>query len=141
MFGRVVGVFIDAQHDGDVFVLGRGADDHFLDGAAQVGGGFFLVGEASGGFDDYLRADLFPGNLGRVFLGEDAEVVAGHLDGVFGEGDLLFQVAEDRIVFEQVRESLGVGQIINRDEVNLLVAQSRPQDVAPDTAKTINANF
>jgi hypothetical protein len=38
-------------------------------------------------------------------------------------------------------ERLGVGQIIDCDEVNLLVSQSRPQDVAPDPAKTIDANF
>jgi hypothetical protein len=40
-----------------------------------------------------------------------------------------------------MRERFGVGQIINRDEVNLLVSQRRPQDVAPDPAETIDANF
>ena len=72
----VVRVFVDAEHDGDVFVLGGRGDDDLFDRAAQVLACVFGFGEMARGFDDDFRADRFPVNRRRVFLGEDAKLVA-----------------------------------------------------------------
>ena len=54
---------------------------------------------------------------------------------------LRVQVAEHRIVFEQVRERVRAGQIVDGDEVDVPVAERRAHDVAADAAETVNANL
>ena len=65
------------------------------------------VGEASGGFHHHLRAQRLPVQLGRVFFGKDADLAAVDVDGVRRGGDVVLQVAEDGVVFEQMRQRLG----------------------------------
>ncbi len=60
----IVSLLVHAQHQGDVFILGRGGNDDFLHRAAHVFLGVVGVGEAAGGFEDDLGADGFPGKLG-----------------------------------------------------------------------------
>jgi len=38
-------------------------------------------------------------------------------------------------------ESLGIGEIVDRDEFEVLVGERGANDIAPDAAETINANF
>ena len=45
---RVVLVVVDAEHHGDVGLLGRGGDDHLLRAGGQVLGGAVAVGELAG---------------------------------------------------------------------------------------------
>ena len=53
----IVHPVVDAQHQRDVFVLGRRRNNHLLDRAAHVLHGIFGVGEPAGGFHHDLRAD------------------------------------------------------------------------------------
>jgi hypothetical protein len=48
---------------------------------------------------------------------------------------------EDRVVLEQVRQGLGVGQVVDRHEIEFLLAERRPQDVAADPPEPIDADF
>ena len=73
VFGRVVLAFVDAEHQGDVFVGGGGGDDDFLHGRAEMDLGLFGVGEDAGGFDDDLRAYRGPVELGGVAFRVDFE--------------------------------------------------------------------
>ena len=72
----VVLVFVDAENQGDVFVGGRSGDDDLLHGRAEVSLGLGGIGEEAGGFDDDLRADGSPVQLGGVALGEDLDLLA-----------------------------------------------------------------
>src|SRR5258707_10902391 len=45
-------LMVHAHHDGDVFVFGRCADDHFLRACSDVPLRFFRVGEKTGGLDN-----------------------------------------------------------------------------------------
>src|SRR5208283_1593162 len=109
VLGRIVFAFVDAEDDGDVFVLRRGGDDDFLDRAAQVLFGIVGVGEFAGGFEHDLRAYAFPGQSGGVFFFEDLDRLAVDGDGVGAGGDVVGQVAEDGIVLEKMSESFGIG--------------------------------
>jgi hypothetical protein len=40
-----------------------------------------------------------------------------------------------------VGQSLRIGEIVNRDEVDVLVGQRGAENVASDASKSINANF
>ena len=74
------------------------------------------VGEEAGGFDDDLRADGGPVELGGVALGEDLELLAVDGDEVRAVGDLVLQVAQDGVVLEQVRERGRGGEVVDGDE-------------------------
>jgi hypothetical protein len=104
-----------------------------------VGLGLFGVGEEAGGFDDDLRADGGPVELGRVALGEDLELLAVDDDGVLGGGDLVLEVAEDGVVLEQVGEGRRGGEVVDGDEFDVRVADCGAEDVASDAAEAVDA--
>src|SRR5205085_10506560 len=45
-----------------------------------------------------------------------------------------------RVVLEQVRQRVRARQVIDRDKIDVLVAERRPHDVATDTAEAVNAD-
>ena len=49
------------------------------------------------------------------------------------------QVAEDGVVFEQMREGLGIGDVVDGYELDILVIQRRAHDVAADAAEAVDA--
>ena len=66
MLGRVILLLVDAEADGDVFVLRRGGDDDLLRAAFEVLGCCVPVGEKSRAFDHDVAAEIAPGQLGGV---------------------------------------------------------------------------
>src|SRR5205814_586884 len=116
-------------------------NDHFLDGIEQVFRGIGSLGEEASGFDDDLRADRGPIDLRRVALRKDAEFVAIDDDAIVGGANVGFVVAEHGVVFQQVRQRLGAGDVVDGDEVEVSASQCRAKHVAPDSSKSINTNF
>ena len=51
------------------------------------------------------------------------------------------QRAEHGIVLEQVRKRFGIGQVIDRYKFNVVVMQTRTNDVPADPAEAINTYF
>src|SRR5580658_3129996 len=141
MLGGVVLLFVHAEHNCEVFVLGGGGDDDFLHAAAQMFPGIGGVGKPPRRFDDDLSSDRVPGQGSGIFLFKNLDGLAVDRNTVGAGGDLVRKVAEDRIVLEQVGQSLGIGEIVHRDEVEVLVGQCGAQDVASNTSESINANF
>ena len=141
VLGRVVLVFVDAEHEGDVFVGGGGGDDDLLDGRAEVGLGLFGVGEEAGGLDDDLRADVGPVELGGVALGEDLDLLAVDGDEVVAVGDFVLEVAEDRVVLEQVGQGGRAGQVVDGNKFDLGIAERGAQNVAANAAEAVDANL
>ena len=45
------------------------------------------------------------------------------------------------IVLHQMRQSLGVGQIVDRDEFDVRLADASPNHVPADTAEAVDAHF
>src|ERR1019366_930717 len=141
VLGGIVLLFVHAEHDGEVFVLRRSGDDDFFHGAAQMFPGFVGVGEPAGGLDDDLSSDGVPGQGGGIFFFEDSDGLAVDRNTVGPGGDFVRQVAEDRVIFEQVGQSLGIGEIVNGDEVEVLVGERGAENIASDASKSIYANF
>jgi len=111
----------------------------FFTGARRC---FFCVrpfGEEASGFDDDIRADGSPIDFGGIFYLENLEALAIHGDRVFGVGDFVRQVAEDRVVFQEVREGLRVRDVVDGDELNVLVVERGAHDVASDAAEAVDA--
>src|SRR5206468_2547879 len=125
---RIVLFLVHAQHEGNVFV-GRGSgDDDFFNGLAEVNLGYVCIGEAAGGFNHDLRADGGPGKLGGILLGIDFDLLPVDDDEVTVDADLIGQVAQDRIVLEQMSESGRARQVIDGDEINLGIAERGAQN-------------
>ena len=138
---RVVLVVVDAEDDRQVGALGRRGDHDLLRARRDVLGRVVALGEEAGRFEDDVDAEVLPGQLGRVAHREHLELVAVDRDGVFSRFDLRVQVAEHRVVLEQVRQRRRVGEIVHRDEIDVLVAERGAHDVAADAAEAIDANL
>jgi hypothetical protein len=140
MFGRIVLVLIDAHDNRYVFVFRRSGDDDLLDGVAQVALCLIGVSEAAGGFHYHLGAYRSPVQFGRVLLGEDTNFAAVDGDGIGFTRDLVpLEIADHRIVLQQVRQRLGVGQVVDRHEFQILVLERGPQNIAADAPKAVDA--
>ena len=141
VLGGIVLLVVDAEHKRDVLVLRGGRDDDLLHRAAQMLPGFVGVGELSRGLNDDLRSDRIPGQGSGIFLFEDFDDLAVDGNAVGAGGDFMRQVAEDRVVLEQVGQRPGIGEIVHGDEVEVLVRERGTENIASDASKSINANF
>ena len=98
--GGVVQALVDAHHDGDVLVRGRGGDQDLLGAGVDVllrSGG---LGEEAGGLDDDVDAELAPGQVGGIALGEDLDDVAVDDDVAVLDLNGFGQAAADGVVLE-----------------------------------------
>src|SRR6266540_1627489 len=145
--GRVVGVLVDPDDDGDVLVLGRGGDDHLLGAALEVQGGMVPVGEAAGRLDHHVDPEVAPGQVGRVALGEGAEAGPVDRDRLLVVADLGVEPAEGRVVLEQVGQGAVVGEVVDGDDLDVLVVlgdrgglSCGAEEVAPDGAEAVDAH-
>src|SRR6185437_4492905 len=136
---RVVLVVIDAEDDGDVLVAGRGRDDHLFDGRAEVGLGLGGVGEEAGRFDNDLGAYAGPVELGGIALGEDLDLFAVDGDEVIAMLDVVLEIAQDGVVFEQVGQGGRGSEVVYGYEFDFRIVESGAEDVASDAAEAVDA--
>ena len=62
-------------------------------------------------------------------------------DEVGTVGDVVLQVAKDRVVFEQVGKRFRVGEVIDCNKFEVLIIDRGPQYVAADAAKAVDADL
>ena len=79
------------------------------------------VGEEAGGLDDDVDAEVAPRQRGRVLLDlEGLDLgVADDDDVVALEADVLGVAAQDRVVLQQVRQAGVVGEVVDRDDLDV----------------------
>jgi len=106
---RIVGLVVHTEDESRIGAIGGRGDDDFFHGRAEMLLGIGAFGEEAGGFDDDIRADGGPIDLGRILGLETFEAFPFHGDGVLGMRDLVRQIAEDGVVLQKVREGLRVG--------------------------------
>src|SRR5437764_7552883 len=56
-------------------------------------------------------------------------------------GDIAFEVAEDGVVLEEVGQGLGIGDVVDRDDLEIGSTTRGTVDIAPDAAKPVDANL
>src|SRR5688572_30469002 len=115
----IVLVAVDAHDDRDVFALrGRGYQD-FLRAGFDVLACIGRVREAPGRFEHDFNTELTPGQSCRVLLGEHANLVAVDDDRFFSRAHLAGIRSMDRVVLKEVRERTRVGEVVDRDEIEV----------------------
>ena len=120
---------------------GGGGDDDLLDGRAEVRLGLGRVGEEASGFNHDLRADFGPVELGGIALGIDLDLLAIDGDKVVAGDDFVLQIAQNRVVLEQVCQRCGAGQIVYGDKFDVRVAKGGAKNVAANAAEAVDANL
>jgi len=138
---RIVGLVVDAKDQGSVGPVGGRGDDDFFYRTTEMLLCVNALREEAGGFDDDVRADAGPIDFGRILHLENLEGFALDGDGVVGVSDVVREIAKDGIVFEQVREGLGVGDVVDGDELDVLVVERGAHDVPSDAAEAVDADL
>jgi hypothetical protein len=105
-----------------------------------VGPGLRAVGEAAGRLDHDRDAQVLPRELGRVLLGGDGDGLAVDDERLVAGLDRAAELAVDRVVLEEVRERLRVGEVVDGDDLQVLGAALRDgaHDAASDTSESVD---
>ena len=140
-FAAVEDIMIDVEDDG-FEVAGRGGGDDDAFGAGfEVGFGFFLIGEEAGAFEDDVDVVVFPGDGGWIFLGVYFDFLAVYDNGVFSRFYFFIEAALSAVIFQQVSQNFGTGQVINCHYVYSFHTVDLTERQTPDAAETIDSNF
>src|SRR5687768_4914602 len=115
----IVLVAVDAHDDGDVLALGRGGYQDFLRPGIDVLACVGRVREASGRFEHDLYTELAPRQGCRILLGEHANLVTVDNDRFPARVHVPGIRSMDRVVLEEVRERARVGEVVDRDEIEV----------------------
>ncbi len=138
-------VVVDAEHEGAVHVLvaGRG-DDHFLGAGGEMRAGLGLGGEQAGAFQHHVDAQFAPGQLRRIALGANLDAVAVDDQVAAVHRHLAREFAVGGVVLGQVRVGLGIAEVVDRDDLELVRATGfvqRAQDVAANATVTVDGDL
>ncbi len=87
--------------------------------------------------------ELLPRQLRRVLLGEHLDALAGELEAVLVRVRLLLRAAVHGVEVVQVGERLGVGQVVDGDELEAsrVAFVHRAHDAATDTAEAVDGDL
>src|SRR5215470_2577751 len=141
MFGWVVHLLVHTQHDGKVFTLGGSGDDDLFHRALQMLLRVLRLREKAGRFHHHLDAQRGPVQLRRIFHLENADAFVVDPDTVLTITHLGVQNAEDRVIFQQVSQRPGVGDVVDRHDFNFRVVQGRTKEVPTDTPEAVDSNL
>ena len=111
-------IIVDAEDDRVVGIAHRRGDQHPLGTGLEVLGRGRVRAEHARGLDDDIDVEVGPGKVGRVALGEHLDAVSVDDELVTVEDDGARVRAVDRVVLEQVREHLGVRQVVDGNDVD-----------------------
>jgi len=129
---------------------GRGILENIIPsstGAAKAVGkvlaGGFLVEEETGGFDNHFGADFIPFEVGGIFFGGEADLLAVDDEVASFHGNFALERTVYRVEFQHVCEVCGIEKIVDTDNFNVLaeVFDGGAEYHAADTAKTVNSYF
>jgi len=124
-----------------ITTVASSGDDHLAGAGLEMLRGRGTRAVTTGGLDHHIDAELTPGQLGKLRLGQRANRMA--VDDQLAVG-VLHGARErpvDGVVAQQVRERGGAGDVVHRDDLKRrLLFVSGAQDAASDAAKTIDCN-
>ena len=129
--------------DNRLDVAGGSGDNDLLGARIDVRHGFLFGAVETGAFEDDVHVQLAPRAVDGVFLFVDLDFGAVHDDGMIGVAHLvrILISALSRVIFEQVREHFGVGQIVDRDDFIAGRLEHLSERRSADTAESVDCNF
>jgi hypothetical protein len=104
--------------------------------------GLLALGEEAGALEDQVDTVGGVGELGRAPHRGDLDLLAVHHDALLGGLHLEREDPVDRVVLEQVGEGLRVGEVVDRDDLEVLLASRDgcAEDAPADTTETIDCD-
>ena len=136
-----VGIEVDAADEHRRVILGRGGHDDLLRAGVDVRLRLFLRQEQARGFDDVLRANLTPGQIRGVALGEDGDLAAVDHDAVIVALHIGGESAVHSIVFQHVGQIIGGAEVIDAHDLDLRMLQACAKDHTANAAKAVNTDL
>src|SRR5262249_6262218 len=94
--------------------------------------------------DHDVYAQLAPRQRRRAFLDRQRlDALLAHHDEVTVDGDVLRQPTQDRVVLQQRRQGVDVGEVVDRDDLDIGLADrlqrlDRAEEVASDTTEAVD---
>ena len=138
----LVGRVVDAVADRQVGALGRCRDDHLLGAAGQVQPPPCRV-EVKRPL--HSRTMLTPRSFHGSLAGSRSLSTRMRLPSTtsasFSAVTPCGEAAVHGVVLEQMRQRLGVGDVVDGDELDVALADAGAQDVATDASKAIDPNL
>ena len=103
---------------------------------------FLFRGEEARALQHNVYADLCPGQVFRILFGQDLDPLAIDGDGSFiGFNGVALVTALRGVIFQQVRQHLRAGEVVDRDDLVAFRAEHLTERQTADPAKTIDRNF
>ena len=137
---RVVLAVVDAEDEREVRIGGGRRDDDLLRAGAR--GASRPPSRVLKCPVDSMRdvdAELAPRELRGIPLGEELDLVAADADEAVAGLDRDVEVAEHRVVLQQVRHRLRVAEVVRRDDLEVAAAlELRAQEVPADPAEAVD---
>ena len=112
-------------------------------GSAALLAGCFGGGESTRRFENDVDFQIPPRKLGRILVREHANLVTIDIDAGPVGGDFACVSPMNRIVLEEMGECFRVGEIVDRNEVDCILAGAvlsrRTKHLPADSSKSIDA--
>src|SRR5690606_33405818 len=122
----------------------RRRDQDLFGAALQMRAGFRFAGEQAGALEYDVHAEIAPGQLGGIALGEHPDPVPIDDHRVAFDLDVAREFAVRCVIPRQVRVGLRIAQVVQRDDLDIFLTVrlvNRTQHVATDSAVTVDSDF
>jgi hypothetical protein len=132
---------IHAHQQRDIGLLRWRRDDDAFRAGREMFCCCIALGEETGGFEYDFNAEIFPGQLRRILRRQNLELLTGDRDAVAAGLHVGLEVAEHRVVLEQVGEGGGIREVVDRDEIDISAAQRGTHDVAANSPEPVDPDL
>ena len=99
------------------------------------------VGEEPRRLDDDVDAEILPGQLRRIAFLQDLDLAAVDDDRVGGRAHLAGERAVVRVVLEEQRVHLRIGEVVDRDDFEIgMPLEKRLQELTADPTEAVDGD-
>ncbi len=135
----VIILVVDLEHERGIHALTRGRDDDLLRPAFEVGCGPVAAGKDARRLHDDIGANVAPGDLRRVPLGEGLDLVVADAQHVAIVRNVLGPDPVRRVVLEQIRQAVERHQVVRRHHLDVATVHRGLGEQHPDPTETVDS--
>ena len=138
---RVVLVVVDTKNDHEIRPLGRGGDDDLPCAGRNVLGSVVPFCEEPGRLEDDIDAKVPPREGAWVAFRQHLERPVTDANTLAIHRNRFRQIAQNRVIFQEVSQCVHAGDVIDRYELQLLLVECRSENIASDPPKSVNSDL